>query len=253
VRTIVIVGIGAGDPDHLTLQGVRVIAAAEVFFVVDKGDQTRDLVALREEILGRHAGPDHRVVAIPDPPRRRDATDYGDAVDEWRRQRAELFGAAIRDELAEDGTGAILVWGDPAVYDSTVAVLDEVRNLGIVDIETAVVPGVSSVTTLAARHGITLNRVGRPFLVTTGRRLAEGIPEGVDDVVVMLDAQAAFRQFAQQEVDIYWGAYLGTPDEILIAGPVRDVATRIVEARAAARVRKGWIMDTYLLRWRTSH
>src|SRR3712207_7026936 len=42
---------------------------------------------------------------------------------------------------------------------------------------------------LAAAHRIPLNRVGRPFAVTTGRRLAdEGPPPGVDDVVVMLDA-----------------------------------------------------------------
>jgi precorrin-6A synthase len=50
------------------------------------------------------------------------------------------------------------------------------------------------------------------------------------------------------DTDIYWGAYLGTPDEILISGPLPEVAPRITRARAEARRRKGWIMDTYLLR-----
>ncbi|MET8053354.1 hypothetical protein ABZU75_37780 [Streptosporangium sp. NPDC005286] len=63
----------------------------------------------------------------------------------------------------------------------------------------------------------------------------------------MLDAHCAFAELGE-EFHIYWGAYLGTPDEILVAGPVPEVADRIGELRAEARERKGWIMDTYLLR-----
>ncbi|HEY6573397.1 MAG TPA: precorrin-6A synthase (deacetylating), partial [Mycobacterium sp.] len=47
---------------------------------------------------------------------------------------------------------------------------------------------------------------------------------------------------------IWWGAYLGTPNELLIAGAVGDVGEHIATARAEARERHGWIMDTYLLR-----
>ena len=46
------------------------------------------------------------------------------------------------------------------------------------------------------------------------------------------------------------GAYLGGPDEILRAGRLPEVAADIDATRAAARARKGWIMDTYLLRRR---
>lgn len=248
MRTILIIGIGAGDPDQLTLQAAQAIGTVNVFFVVDKGAQMRDLAALRDLILQRHASASHRVVEIADPPRRRDADDYVEAVEDWRRRRAELFGAAIRDELAEDECGAFLVWGDPAIYDSTLAIMEDILARGLVDVDYAVVPGVSSITTLAARHRIALNRVGRPILVTTGRRLAKGFPDGVDDVVVMLDAHCTFTQLVDEAVDIFWGAYLGTADEILIAGPLSQVATRIVEERERARHRKGWIMDTYLLR-----
>jgi len=113
------------------------------------------------------------------------------------------------------------------------------------------IPGISAVQALAAAHRIPLNRVGGPFTVTTGRRLAdEGPPPGVDDVVVMLDAVDAFAALPDGEWDIYWGAYLGTPDEVLVHGPVEDAKGEIVRRRGELRARKGWIMDTYLLRRR---
>ena len=36
----------------------------------------------------------------------------------------------------------------------------------------------------------------RPIVITTGRRLAEGLHDDADDIVVMLDAACAFRRFA---------------------------------------------------------
>ena len=45
-----------------------------------------------------------------------------------------------------------------------------------------------------------------------------------------------------------WGAYLGTPDEILLSGPLADVREEITRVRAEAAARKGWMFDTYLLR-----
>ncbi len=75
----------------------------------------------------------------------------------------------------------------------------------------SVIPGVSSVHALTARHGIPLNRVAGAVLITTGRRLADhGFPAGVDDVVVMLDAGCAFKRVIDEPLEIYWGAYLGT-------------------------------------------
>jgi precorrin-6A synthase len=76
------------------------------------------------------------------------------------------------------------------------------------------------------------------------------MPRDVDDVVVMLDGRTAFAGLPDTDLDIYWGAYLGTPDEILMAGDLLAVREEIVRRRAEARVRKGWIMDIYLLRRR---
>jgi precorrin-6A synthase len=257
VRKISVIGIGAGDPDHLTLQAAKAIGAADVFFLLDKGEQKDSMIALRRQLLAGHARPGHRVAEGRDPDRDRAPSDYTGTIADWRRRRSEHTEALIRDNLADGETGAFLVWGDPSLYDSTIGILDDILARGDIAFDYEVIPGISSVSALAAKHRTGLNRVGRPVQITTGRRLAEGWPDGVDDVVVMLDAHQTFTSYASGsdsagagDVDIYWGAYLGTPDELLAAGPLADIADDIARVRAEARERHGWIMDTYLLRRR---
>ncbi|MEU4351284.1 precorrin-6A synthase (deacetylating) [Streptomyces sp. NPDC023838] len=249
MRKIYVIGIGAGDPDHLTLQAVKALNKADAFFIMEKGEEKSDLTRLRRDILDAHVtGRPYRLVEARDPERDRKTSDYSPAVDDWRRRRADLYERFIVEDLAEDECGAFLVWGDPSLYDSTLGILEEILERGSVEFAYEVVPGISSVSALLARHRTGLNRVARPVQITTGRRLAEGWPEDVDDVVVMLDARQAFTRHLDQDLYIYWGAYVGTPDEILVQGRLSDVSDRIEELRARARERKGWIMDTYLLR-----
>lgn len=243
MKRLLLIGIGAGDPDHLTLQAVKAIAATDVFFIVDKGAEKRDLTDLRHRMIKAHARDPHRIVTAADPERDRTATAYAEAVEDWRERRGVLYHRMIDEALGEGQTGAFLIWGDPGVYDSTLAALDGLPA----GIDVEVIPGISAVAALTARHRIGLTRVARPVHLTTGRRLADEGPSA-DDMVVMLDARLAFEGL--DDFDIYWGAYLGTPDEILVAGPVAEVAPKIRRLRAEARDRKGWIMDTYLLRRR---
>ena len=93
------------------------------------------------------------------------------------------------------------------------------------------IPGISSVQSLAARHRVSLTQVGRPLHITTGRRLAaDGFPEHCDDVVVMLDARCSFTG-VDPGAEIYWGAYLGDQGRDPAVGPRGDVAARIEAAR----------------------
>jgi precorrin-6A synthase len=249
VRKISVVGIGAGDPEHITVQAISTLNTVDVVFMVDKGDQKRELTDLRREICERYiTRPGYRVVTAAETPRDREAAAYRAAVDDWRSRRADSYQRLIADELGEDQHGAFLAWGDPAIYDSTLHVLDEVRARGTVDFELQVIPGISSIQALAARHKISLTRTGRPLHITTGRLLAEGFPDNADDVVVMLDAGGAFDGIDTGGARIYWGAYVGTPDEILVEGDAAEAAQKIAAARAAGREQHGWIMDSYLLR-----
>lgn len=250
MRTVLVIGIGAGDPEQLTLQAVRALGRLDVVFVLDKGDATAELVELRHRICAEHVRRPYRSVAVADPPRDRTAGDYTGAVRDWYDARAEALERAFADALEPDRTGGILVWGDPGLYDSTLRVLDRVRARGRVPFEVEVVPGITSLQALAARHQVTLTGVGAPVHVTTGRRLAAGMPAELDDVLVMLDGKAAFADLPDADLDIYWGAYLGLPDELLVAGDLQARKAEIVALREQARARKGWIMDSYLLRRR---
>ncbi len=249
MRKVLIIGIGPGDPDYVTMQAIKALNRVDVFFVVDKGRDKQDLIRLRQEICDRYIeNRSYRVVEVRDPERDRTAAAYRSAVEVWRRQRADLYETMIRDELGEDDCGAFLAWGDPSLYDSTLASIEDILARGALEFEYEVIPGISSVQALVAKHKVTLNQVGEPIQITTGRRLARGFPTDVNNVVVMLDANCAFKQVADPGTKIYWGAYVGTDDEILRSGELSEMMDEIEQVRGEARERKGWIMDTYLLR-----
>ena len=259
MRTVHVIGIGVGDPDYVTTQAIRALNDTQVFFAMDKGEAKSDLVALRREICRRFiTNPGYRFVELPDPPRAAvpnppvasllpAVADYTQAVADWHAARARLWANAIEAELDSDGVGAFLAWGDPSLYDSTLRILDEVVRH--VDLRYDVIPGITAVQALTARHRIPLNDVGEPVLITTGRQLrgllrAEGL---TGSAVVMLDGDCAFLDCPPQ-TRIWWGAYLGSADELLMAGTVGGVGERLAALRVDARGRHGWIMDVYLLR-----
>lgn len=248
MRTLLVIGIGTGNPEHVTIQAVRALNTVDVVFALDKGREKADLVELRREICARYLTErPYRFVEAQDPERDRNPADYGATVEAWHAARAALYEAMIEGELGEAGTGAILVWGDPSLYDSTLRILDRILARGRLALAVRVIPGITSVQALAAGHRIPLNRIGGPIHITTGRQVAEGLPAGADTTVVMLDGHPRFDHL-DPDLTIYWGAYLGTADEILVAGRLGTVAAEILDVRAAARARHGWIMDTYLLR-----
>jgi precorrin-6A synthase len=249
VKKILLIGIGAGDPEHVTMQAVKALNQVDVFFVMDKGPAKKKLVALRQEICRRYIeGTNYRVIEAPSPPRERAPVDYRACVEDLNQEKKTVFEKLIETEMADGECAAVMIWGDPSLYDSTIRILDALIAEGRHDIDYEVIPGITSVQALTARHKTTLNRIGKPVEITTGRNLARGWPDNADSVVVMLDGEDTYRRFADQDVEIFWGAYLGTPDEILISGRLKDVAARIYEVRAKARAANGWIMDTYLMR-----
>jgi precorrin-6A synthase len=249
MKKILIIGIGAGNPDYVTMQAVNALNQVDVFFIMDKGPSKTKLIELRKEICRRYIrGNDHRFVDATSPGWARDAEDYLATVDNLNRDKQALFERLIAEEMTDGECGAFLVWGDPTLYDSTIRIIEIIANSGRHQLDFEVIPGISSVQALAARHKTTLNRIGRSIEITTGRKMAEGFPENIDSVVVMLDAEDTYKQFADQDIDIYWGAYVGTPDEILVSGKLKDVAQDIERARADARRANGWIMDSYLMR-----
>jgi len=249
MRKALVIGIGAGNPDYVTIQAVNALNQVDVFFVADKGSDKDDLIRLRREICERFiTNRTFRVVEYEQPRRGDASTSYRTTVEQWHEAITDKVGTLLMEELGDGECAGFLVWGDPSLYDSTLRILAAVQAKGGFALEYEVIPGITSVQALAAQHKIGLNRIGEAIQITTGRRLAEGFPNNADSVVVMLDGNCSFRNVASEDVDIYWGAYLGTEDEILVSGRLREVMDDIERIRAEARARKGWVMDTYLLK-----
>ncbi|MER6969655.1 precorrin-6A synthase (deacetylating) [Nocardioides sp. NPDC000445] len=251
-RRIKIIGVGPGDPDQVTLEAVAAMRSVDYFLVTDKSGTVKQgmpdpLVRAREELLDRHLSAPARVVKVDDAPRERreefTGTDaeYRAAVAAWHRARVERYLAVLAEHPGDVG---FLVWGDPAFYDSTIRVVDQISEQ--LDIDVDVIPGISSVQLLAARHRLVLHDVGRPLYVTTGRAVLEAVEAGHDNLVVMLNRVVDLPGL--EDWRIWWGGNLGTREEELVAGTVGEVLPAIESARARLRETSGWVMDIYMLR-----
>jgi precorrin-6A synthase len=194
MRTIVVIGIGVGDPDQLTLAGAAALASADVLLTVEHRATIAELEVPRRAIRERHTPRVRREVRIADDERGREPVQ----VSAWRARRGRRLAEAIAS-LGDDETAAILAWGDPSLYDGTL----DAAAARAPPFAVRVVPGVSAPQALAARHGIALTRVGHALTILPGRLLADGAaPEG--DLVVMLDPGCAF--LAHPNASIHWGA-----------------------------------------------
>ncbi len=239
-RKVRVIGIGSGDPDQLTCEAVDAIGSVAYVIAADKGDGD-PLLDVRRRLCERYGV---LLVAVSDPERDRDdPADYPGAVRDWHAARVEAYAQEL---ASRPGDVAFLVWGDPAFYDSTLRIIEDLATRAPLSYD--VIPGISSPQLLAARHRMVLHQVGQPILVTTGRRLAESVVAGHDNIVVMLDGGLACLDLDRADWQIWWGANLGAPDERLVAGPLTEVAEELQQARADVKARAGWVMDTYLLR-----
>lgn len=242
---LTLIGIGTGNPEHLTLQAIRAMNEQDLILIPHKGQAKDDLAQLRRNICADViTNPDTRLAEFDLPIRDETIADYRQRVDRWHDAITQVW----METIAAHGAGnrvALLVWGDPSLYDSTLRIAGRLHPVPQIE----VIPGITSLQGLTAAHATVLNEIGAPFIVTTGRRLRdEGWPAGVDTIAVMLDGTCAFETLDPANIHIWWGAYVGMKEQVIDQGPLAEAGPRIVKRRAAAREAHGWIMDIYLLR-----
>ena len=247
---VYLIGIGPGGPEYLTMQAVETLRKVDVFFILEKeGSGKEALAETRLRILDTYRAPgSYRLVTAPSPPRAPAGDDYQGVVADWHERKCALFAGLISDHLAPGETGGVLCWGDPCLYDSSIAIFRTIQQTILPDLQFEIIPGITSAQLLAARHRIMLNTVGEDVLITTARRMEAGSCDDHSSAVVMLDSNAAFRRIAPENVDIYWGSSLGSADEVLMSGPLAEIGEAIAETVAREKRRLGWIFDIYLLR-----
>ncbi|UEQ02297.1 precorrin-6A synthase (deacetylating) [Halomonas profundus] len=246
--TLSLIGIGTGNLDHVTLAAVRALNNADLILLPRKGEAKSDLIDLRRLLCERllEAPVTTKIVEF-DLPSRDGRNDYLVAVDDWHAAIASVWAQLIDEHLPNGGRVGMLVWGDPSLYDSSLRITQRLSTAGKqVDVE--VVPGITSLQVLTAEHKIPLNALAEPIQITTGRRLRErGWPSDAATVAVMLDSGGAFTSLPQDDIYIWWGAYLGMEKQCLIKGWLNEVSDEIIERRAELRESYGWIMDCYLM------
>ncbi|MEO1317555.1 MAG: precorrin-6A synthase (deacetylating) [Pseudomonadota bacterium] len=247
MHELALVGVGSAHPDHVTPAARRTLMEADLILLPHKGAEKADLADLRQALLAG-LGAQATIVEFEMPARDRDGPDYLAGVEDWHDRVAGAWAGCLRSGLPHGGRAALMIWGDPSLYDSSLRIANRLPALGL-PIVLRVIPGLTSMQLLTAAHTIPLNALGAPVIVTTGRRLREeGWPEGVERAVVMLDGSCSFRHLPYPDrFQIWWGAYLGMAEEMLESGRLDIAGPKIVAARAAARERHGWIMDIYLL------
>lgn len=244
-----LIGIGTGNPQHLTLEAVAALNAVDLILIPNKGAGKDDLAGLRQQICARAiTAPGPRIVEFALPVRDPAITDYKERVDHWHDAIARIWIETIRaNRPSGDIKVGFLVWGDPSLYDSTMRIAERLKADS--DIGLKVIPGITSIQALTAAHAVPLNEIGAPFTVTTGRQLREaGWPASADTLVIMLDGECSFQTIDPAGVEIWWSAYAGMENQIGLSGPLAEISHEIVTTRARARTEHGWIMDIYLLR-----
>ena len=269
-----LVGIGSGSPEHITLQGIKALNAADVILIPRKSQGKSDLAELRESICAAVlTNRSTRIVHFDMPLRDSADADYVGAVNRWHDAIADIWFEKIGQHFSQNenssektklkiankagekltGKLALLVWGDPSLYDSTLRIAERLKLR--LDLQVSVVPGITALQALTAAHAIALNDINAPVTITTGRQLREhGWPASADTLAVMLDGECSFRDLDPTDIHIWWGAYLAMPEQILVAGLLSEVSEQIATKRNTARAAHGWIMDIYLLRrTRQSH
>lgn len=189
---LTVIGVGPGDPELLTLKGLRILKAASCIFV-PKGREEGSSLALSIvssllDLSGKEV-----VEAYFPMKKTRGATGQDDLDAQWNK--------TVEDVLSRLNSNIDVIFitiGDPTVY-STFYYLHE-RLLALnPDIKIEIIPGVSSIMASAARAGVYLGIADEQIAVLPANYMSN-LGETLErfDTVVLMKVNKVFEQVRQK-------------------------------------------------------
>ncbi|NUK01924.1 precorrin-2 C(20)-methyltransferase [Streptomyces lunaelactis] len=238
MSTLVGVGVGPGDPELVTVKGVRALQEADavVVPVMSASDGKDGGEPGRAEATVLHYVGAEKVVRV--------VFALNERTDRARREAAwDAAGERVAALLRAHGSVAFATIGDPNVYSTFTYLAQTVAELvpGTV-VET--VPGITAMQDLAARSGAVLTEGTEPLTlvpVTAGAAALKEALEGPGTVVaykfgrLAAEVATALRETGRTEGAV-WGSALGLPEESirpaaeLAEGPLPYLSTLIAPA-----------------------
>jgi precorrin-6A synthase len=184
-----LVGIGMGNPSHLTGAAIEALQLADLILIPNKGEAKADL---RSDICEKLLLPIPQITYFSLPSRDPKEPDYLKRVSDWHDSIASLWQNTILSNRPNGGKVELMIWGDPSLYDSSLRIAERLQTKDHA-LKIHVIPGVTAVQLLTAANRIPLNELGAPVTISTGRQLRDnGWPEGCETLVVMLDGETMF-------------------------------------------------------------
>ncbi|MFD9791687.1 precorrin-2 C(20)-methyltransferase [Streptomyces sp. NPDC059070] len=237
------VGVGPGDPELVTVKGVRALREADVVVVpvLADADGHDGGEPGRAEATVLHYVDRSKVVRV--------VFALNERSDRGRREAAwDAAGEAVAALLPAHPTVAFATLGDPHVYSTFTYLAQTVAEL-VPGTEIETVPGITAMQDLAARSGAVLTEGTEPLTlvpVTAGTTVLRDALEGPGTVVAYKfgrqagEVARALRATGRIE-DAVWGSALGLDGESIRPAAELDgaelpyLSTLIAPARRRGR------------------
>ena len=167
------IGVGPGDPELLTLAGLRELRTAGRVFVpvLDVAEQGRAEAVVRAHLDDPDVRIERLVFALADPV---------DGAQQRRHQHWDAAAHRVAGYLrGAGGSAAFATIGDPAVYSTFGYLAATVRNL-LPAVEVATVPGITAMQAAASAAGITLVEGAEPLTLLPVTRDVTALRDALD-------------------------------------------------------------------------
>jgi precorrin-6A synthase len=122
-----LVGIGMGNPFHVTRAVVEVLQSVDLILIPNKGATKADLADLRSEICEQLLSPVPPTGYFDLPSRTPAEPEYLKCVNDWYDAIAGLWQETIQIFRPNGGTIALMIWRDPSLYDSSVRIAERLK------------------------------------------------------------------------------------------------------------------------------